>query len=990
MKKLNILILFIAIAWGLNSQIVINEFQPDADMVEIKNTGAVGVNVSSYQLCSFPDYVELQNLTLESGGDLMLMPGEIIVLSGHFSEVSNLADNELGLYINGSFGSSSSIIDYVEWGSTGHTRSGTAVTAGIWSTGDFLAAPAAGMSVSWDGSSNAISSWSVGASTFGEENAGGCTANGGVISTNDPTTICAGDEIEDPINVTFEDVVGMNSIFVITDEEGNVLGAQTESVFDFDESGSGVCLIWHLSYDDEVNIEVTNADELEGCFDLSNSIAITRNQPIGGVISTEDETNICLGQGQSVNVTIEDVAGTNSLFVITDQNLNILGSQTETTFSFEEAGAGTCLIWHLSYEDGVDLNVSNAADLTGCYSLSNSIEINRTAINGGIISTDDPTTICIGQEQTVTVTFEEVVGTNSVFVITDEDLNVLSSQAETTFNFEEAGIGTCLIWHLSYEDGVDLDISNAADLEGCFSLSNSIEVTRNEPQGGVISTADDTNICTSDGMEDLITVDFEGVAGSSSLFVVTDTDLNILSTSEENVLNFEGAPAGTCLIWHLSYEDDVDLTVTNAGDLTGCFSLSNSIEVIRSAPFGGTISTTDLTTVCSDDDDDDIVNVSFIDVEGSNSIFVITDEDLNIIGSQTESTFNFEGVEAGVCLIWHLSYEDDVDLSVTNAADLTGCFSLSNSIEITRIEGEDCNCSANGGTISTDNETEICVGDGIADEVSVSFTDVEGTNSLFVVTDTDLNIIASQTETLFDFDGAEEGVCLIWHLSYEDDVNLDGLTNAGDLSGCFSLSNSIEIIRNSPDGGEVSTEGSIGSLTVIVGDDVDDNYTFENDSESSLAYVYITTNGNNVVTGTFDGDINFEDNTAGNCRIYGVSYSGTLNAVSGENIDNVSSSGCFELSENFVPVIKEQVIGLEEQLVGDISIYPTIVDSELSISGVNGSYNLVIYSSAGQLIMNQKVTTKNTVIALPNLAKGLYTGKVITNEISTSFRIIKK
>lgn len=784
MKKLNILILFIAIAWGLNSQIIINEFQPDADMVEIKNTGAVGVNVSSYQLCSWPDYVELQNLTLESGGDLMLMPGEIIVLSGHFAEVSNLADNELGLYINGSFGSSSSIIDYVEWGSTGHTRSGTAVTAGIWSVGDFLAAPAVGMSVSWDGSSNAISSWSVGASTFGEENAGGCIANGGVISTNDPTTICAGDEIEDPINVTFEDVVGMNSIFVITDEEGNVLGAQTESVFDFDESGPGVCLIWHLSYDDEVNIEVTNADELEGCFDLSNSIAVTRNQPIGGVISTEDETNICLGQGQSVNVTFEDVAGTNSLFVITDQNLNILGSQTETTFSFEEAGAGTCLIWHLSYEDGVDLNVSNAADLTGCYSLSNSIEINRTAINGGIISTDDPTTICIGQEQTVTVTFEEVVGTNSVFVITDEDLNVLSSQAETIFSFEEAGVGTCLIWHLSYEDGVDLGISNAADLEGCFSLSNSIEITR--------------------------------------------------------------------------------------------------------------------------------------------------------------------------------------------------------------IEGEDCNCSANGGTIFTDNEPEICVGDGIADEVSVSFADVEGTNSLFVVTDTNLNIIATQTETLFDFDGAEEGVCLIWHLSYEDDVNLDGLTNAGDLSGCFSLSNSIEIIRNSPDGGEVSSEGSIGSLTVIVGDGVDDNYTFENDSESSLAYAYITTNGNNVVTGTFDGDINFEDNTAGNCRVYGVSYSGTLNAVSGENIDDVSSNGCFELSENFVPVIKEQVIGLEEQLVGNILIYPTIIDSELTISGVNGSYNLVIYSSTGQLILNQKVTTENTAIALPNLAKGLYTGKVITNEISTSFRIIKK
>jgi hypothetical protein len=84
-------------------------------MVEIKNTGSEGVDVSSYQLCSWPDYVQLQNLALESGGGLILMPGEIIVVSGHFAEVTNLADNELGLYLNGSFGSASSIIDYVEW-----------------------------------------------------------------------------------------------------------------------------------------------------------------------------------------------------------------------------------------------------------------------------------------------------------------------------------------------------------------------------------------------------------------------------------------------------------------------------------------------------------------------------------------------------------------------------------------------------------------------------------------------------------------------------------------------------------------------------------------------------------------------------------------------------------------------------------------------------------------------------------------------------------
>ena len=48
-------------------------------------------------------------------------------------------------------------------------------------------------------------------------------------------------------------------------------------------------------------------------------------------------------------------------------------------------------------------------------------------------------------------------------------------------------------------------------------------------------------------------------------------------------VNFDGAGAGTCLIWYLRYEDGLtglepDL---NANDLMGCFNLSNAVEVVR-------------------------------------------------------------------------------------------------------------------------------------------------------------------------------------------------------------------------------------------------------------------------------------------------------------------------------------------------------------------------------------------------------------------------
>jgi len=50
--------------------------------------------------------------------------------------------------------------------------------------------------------------------------------------------------------------------------------------------------------------------------------------------------------------------GTNSAWVVTDEDGNILGlPETYSDVNFDEAPAGTCLVWHLSYEDNVVLKV---------------------------------------------------------------------------------------------------------------------------------------------------------------------------------------------------------------------------------------------------------------------------------------------------------------------------------------------------------------------------------------------------------------------------------------------------------------------------------------------------------------------------------------------------------------------------------------------------------------------------------------------------------
>ncbi|MDP4828267.1 MAG: hypothetical protein NWR73_11295, partial [Flavobacteriales bacterium] len=118
MKKLYASALLMVIMISSQAQIVINEFQPDNDRIEIKNLGNQTVNVGSYFLCSFPLYTQISSMTVVSGST-MLMPGQLLVVTGH---AMAQADDELGLYTLPQYTNSAAMIDYVEWGFSGHTR----------------------------------------------------------------------------------------------------------------------------------------------------------------------------------------------------------------------------------------------------------------------------------------------------------------------------------------------------------------------------------------------------------------------------------------------------------------------------------------------------------------------------------------------------------------------------------------------------------------------------------------------------------------------------------------------------------------------------------------------------------------------------------------------------------------------------------------------------------------------------------------------------
>ena len=407
--------------------------------------------------------------------------------------------------------------------------------------------------------------------------------------------------------------VGTSSTWIITDDQGMILGlpptiAAVEGV-NFDDPGPGTCLIWYARYNGTITgLEMgMNANDVEGDFDLSNSITVVRNQVVnagsisGGPFEFDVDGEPDMVSGITLDAT--NAFGTNSTWVITDDAGNILGRpgtlEMVEGVNFDDAGPGTCFIWYARYED--DSNITTAAtvgEITGMFDLSNSIEVVRNqVVNAGKIS-GGPFEFDVDGEADmvsgITLDATNAFGTNSTWVITDDAGNILGRPGTLEMvegvNFDDAGPGTCFIWYARYED--DSNITTAAtvgEITGMFDLSNSIEVVRNQVVNAGKISGGPFDFVVGDGTPDMVSgimLDATNAFGTNSTWVITDDMGNILGTpatlADVEMNNFDGVGGGVCLIWYARYEDGSNIkTAMTVDAITGEFDLSNSITVNR-------------------------------------------------------------------------------------------------------------------------------------------------------------------------------------------------------------------------------------------------------------------------------------------------------------------------------------------------------------------------------------------------------------------------
>jgi len=119
------------------------------------------------------------------------------------------------------------------------------------------------------------------------------------------------------------------------------------------------CLIWLVNFDDAnfapmVGDDAAAAVMASSCAELSNPITVDRIEVTAPTISTTSPTNICADDGidDLIDASIDDAGiGANSAWVITDANGIILALPPAPPFNLEGAGAGTCLIWYVNWDD---------------------------------------------------------------------------------------------------------------------------------------------------------------------------------------------------------------------------------------------------------------------------------------------------------------------------------------------------------------------------------------------------------------------------------------------------------------------------------------------------------------------------------------------------------------------------------------------------------------------------------------------------------------
>ncbi|NNK89318.1 MAG: T9SS type A sorting domain-containing protein, partial [Saprospiraceae bacterium] len=743
--------------------------------------------------------------------------------------------------------------------------------------------------------------------------------------------------IVDAFDVELSGAAGDTSVFVLTNADGVIIDLPENTPIDFNESTSEECFLWVLSYSDISGLSIGNhIDDLEGCYAFSNAITITKVLLDAGFLALSNNS-ACVGDGvpDLVGGNIFNAAGPVSQLIITDNDSIILDVINQFPFDVENASGGTCLVFHVSSLDTLELLPGmNVNDINVCHDISNGGVVLRTDIHAGEISLDDGGTsihICVSDTISDVLSFinTSTAGKNIQYVVTDTNNVILALPDSSVVDFSISPPGICLVWAVSYTGNfvamVGETLGQMPPSDGCVDITdNYVEVARDsvggpcDPEcivdGGFVDLFGN-EYCIGDGIEDFVIGSVQNALGLYQQILLTDTAGIILAVSDSVNFEVDGADPGTCLVWNLAALDTIQLNAGMSIDSidSNCFDLSPPASFNRLNPEGGVISypggDTLTQTICVGDSIPDVLVFIRDTVTIPLYKYIIANEENIVIAVAPNNSFNFENLLPGICKVYGVSYSGLFTLSQGDTLFVdppaTGCFDYSdNCLNIVKEDCSTTSCPVDGGSLELSTNF-VCVSDGVDDLVDGDVQNAIGDYSTYIITDTDSIIIGNPPNFPINFESAGGGICLVWHMSAMDSIPLNMGDHINSITDCHDLSEPETIERVDNNGGSVSLENGDTIIEICVGDSVANELVFST-SGFSVNYEYIITDTFDVIIEVVDNNIiDFENAPAGVCRVYGLAHNDVFDQTAGDTLELPDNPGtCFDLSDNFVEVIR--------------------------------------------------------------------------------------
>jgi uncharacterized protein (TIGR02145 family) len=210
--------------------------------------------------------------------------------------------------------------------------------------------------------------------------------------------------------------------------------------------------------------------------------------------------------------------------------------------------------------------------------------------------------------------------------------------------------------------------------------------------GGIVSSPSTlTGLCISNGAGATVQLEVSGNTGLGRYGLVSASNQQVIASNNTGFFDMASYPPGNYLAGHISVESIATLSgVTNVNQLTGCFHISNYLNISSYTVQGGTITPLGTTTLTGG-----LLSFQVAGNSGPLGRWVL----LNESGSQVllhnaSGTFSFDGMNTGTYRVVHIAFGPDFDTANANPQNPQGCVAASNIVFVT-VEPASVQCPEN-------------------------------------------------------------------------------------------------------------------------------------------------------------------------------------------------------------------------------------------------------------------------------------------------------